>query len=291
MNLIKNKNKFFLISITLILIGIIFAVYNYFNYKSVFDHDVEFSGGLAIRIDINKNFNNSDIEKIVKEVTEESAPQVQRVLNTNQVIIKTKSLSEEKRNALINKLADKYNFDKNKSVNISDVSATISKEMKKTAIISIVLACVSILIYVSLRFKNFKIGTSAIIALFHDALITIIVYIVFRIPLNYSFIAVILTILGYSINDTIVIFDRIRENKLSIAIKNNTDLINTSVSQTFSRSIFTSVSTLLSIICLYLIGSPSIKDFSLPIIIGIICGTYSSVCIAPSIWFLMSSKK
>jgi len=288
MQIIKNKNKFFLISFGLILIGIIIMLYNFFNNKQVFNYDIEFSGGTAFEININQDFINSDIENIVKQVTKQSAPQVQRVLNTNQVIIKIKSVNKNTRDELINKLAEKYSFDKEKSVRISDVSATISNEMQRVAIISVLLACLAILIYISFRFKNFKTGSCAVLALLHDASITILFYSVFRIPLNYSFIAVILTILGYSINATIVIFDRIRENKLKY--KTKLELVDISVAQTMRRSVFTSLTTLLSIICLYILGVPSIKDFALPIIIGIICGTYSSVCIATSLWYIMNNK-
>jgi preprotein translocase SecF subunit len=267
------------------MIGIYFIVFNLYKYNSLFNYDVEFSGGVAFKIDIGKDFKNNDIENIVKEVTKQSTPQIQRILNSNQVIIKLKHLDPDKSSELMDKLSAKYGFDKNKSVIISDISATISNEMRRTAVISVSLACVAILFYISLRFHNLKMGLCSIVALLHDTIATTLVYIVLRIPLNYSFIAVILTILGYSINATIVIFDRIRENKNKI--KDKIKLIDTSVSQTFRRSIFTSVTTLLSIICLYIIGVQSIKDFTLPIIIGIIFGTYSSVCLAPLLWYFL----
>lgn len=288
MKIIENRNNFFLFSVIIILVGIFFMIYNRVNGNGFFNYDVEFSGGTSIQIDIGKDFINSDIEKIVSQVTNQSAPQIQRILNTNYVMIKIKSVDKNVRDALINELVQKYKFDK-KSVTISDISPTISNEMQRGAVISVLLACIAIMLYVSIRFCNIKTGLSAVVALLHDAVITILSYAVFRIPLNYSFIAVVLTILGYSINSTIVIFDRVRENKLFIG-KDQVKLVNVSISQTMRRSLFTSFTTLLSIICLYLIGVPSIKDFALPIMIGIICGTYSSIYIAGSIWFVMNKK-
>lgn len=289
MKIIENRTKFFCLSLIVILIGVGFMIYNAAKGNGIFNYDVEFSGGTSIQIDIGKSFVNSDIEKITSEVTGQSSVQVQKVLNTNQVMIKIKSVEKSVRDKLINELAQKYNFDK-KSVTISDISPTISNEMQKSAVVSVIIACLAIMIYISICFHNIKTGSSAIIALVHDAIITILSYAVFRIPLNYSFIAVVLTILGYSINATIVIFDRVRENNLRIR-NDNAKLVNMSVSQTMRRSLFTSATTLLTIICLYVLGVPSIKDFSLPIIVGILCGTYSSICIATSVWFVMNNKK
>lgn len=288
MKIVENKNKFFLLSLIIILVGAAFMIYNYVNGNGIFNYDVEFSGGTSIRIDIGKDFSNEDIEKTVSKITGQSSAQIQRVLNKNQVMIKIKSTDKKVRDDLIDELAKNYGFDK-KSVAISDISATISNEMQLSAIIAVVLACLAILIYISIRFKNIKTGSCAVIALLHDTIITILSYAVFRIPLNYSFIAVVLTILGYSINATIVIFDRMRENKM-FNIKDKAELVDKSVTQTMRRSLFTSLTTLLSIICLYFMGVASIKDFSLPIIIGIICGTYSSICIATSLWFVMNKK-
>lgn len=288
MKIVENKNKFFSLSSIIILVGIAFMIYNYANGNGIFNYDVEFSGGTSIRIDIGKNFSNEDIEKTVSKITGQSSAQIQRVLNKNQVMIKIKSTDKKVRDNLIDELAKNYGFDK-KSVAISDISATISSEMQRSTIIAVMLACLAILIYISIRFKNIKTGSCAVIALLHDTIITILSYAVFRIPLNYSFIAVVLTILGYSINATIVIFDRMRENKM-FNIKDKAELVDKSVTQTMRRSLFTSLTTLLSIICLYFMGVASIKDFSLPIIIGIICGTYSSICIATSLWFVMNKK-
>lgn len=288
MKIVENKNKFFLLSLIIIFVGVVFMIYNYVNGNGIFNYDVEFSGGTSIRIDIGKDFSNEDIEKTVSKITGQSSAQIQRVLNKNQVMIKIKSTDKKVRDDLIDELAKNYGFDK-KSVAISDISATISNEMQRSAIIAVVLTCLAILIYISIRFKNIKTGSCAVIALLHDTIITILSYAVFRIPLNYSFIAVVLTILGYSTNATIVIFDRMRENKM-FNIKDEAELVDKSVTQTMWRSLFTSLTTLLSIICLYFMGVASIKDFSLPIIIGIICGTYSSICIATSLWFLMNKK-
>lgn len=289
MNIVQNRNKYALLSLSIIIIGLGFMVFNAVNGKGMFNYDVEFSGGTSMLIDIGGEFQNTEIEDIVIQNSTETSPQIQRILGTTQVTIKIKSLDEDTRETIKGAFKEKYSI-KDEDISIDYFSPTISSEMKSDAILALLVTCIGMLIYITFRFKDFKIGASAVMTLLHDSLIVVSVYAILRIPLNYSFIAVMLTILGYSINATIVIFDRIRENRRILQTDDKVTLINTSVKQSITRSINTSFSTLLTIVFLYILGVNSIKEFSLPIIIGIIFGTYSSVFLSGSFWYVISNR-
>ncbi|KAI4453206.1 single-stranded-dna-specific exonuclease recj [Holotrichia oblita] len=212
MKIIENRKKFFLGSALVMLLGLVIILFNGFTGRGFFNLDVEFSGGLSMNIDIGQDFNNDDISQIITEITEQAAPQLQRIQGTDQVAIKIRSVDAETRIALVNAISEKYAIDES-SFDISDISATVSGEMQKNAIKAIAVACVLMLLYVSVRFKGITMGGSAILTIVHDALFTVVCYGVLRIPINNSFIAVILTIIGYAVNNNIVVLDRIRENK------------------------------------------------------------------------------
>ncbi len=288
MNIIKNKLVFFAISIVVILIGVGFAVYNYSQDNGFFEYDIQFVGGTSIEANLGKSFENSEIEAIVSEVTGEKG-QIQKVGSDGQTVsIKTKTLEDDKVLELKNKLCEKYGIEL-KSINDNTVGATISGEMQEKAVMAVGVSCLAMLIYVSLRFRDLKIGASCIIALLHDALIVLACYAVFRIPLNNSFIAAVLTVLGYSINASIVIFDRLRENRRKMLSKDSGEVMNLSIMQSMRRSVFTSLTTFFTIAALYIFGVQSVKEFSLPIVVGIICGTYSSVFLSGSLWHMFES--
>lgn len=290
MNIIKNKMIYIAVSIAVIIIGIGFMFYNSSQGNGMFNFDIQFTGGTSFEANLGKEFENSDIDAIVAEATGESGAQIQKIGSGESVSIKTKALEDEQRDALIAALCEKYGIEKN-DVTFSSVGATISGEMQEKAFMAVGISCLAMLIYVSLRFRDLKIGASCIIALLHDALIVLACYAVFRIPLNNSFIAAILTVLGYSINASIVIFDRVRENKRRFAGKGNEELINKSIMQSMRRSVFTSLTTFFTIASLYIFGVQSVKEFALPIVVGIICGTYSSVFIVGSLWYIFSGVK
>lgn len=288
MAIVEKRNIWFSISLTVIIIGILFMPINVFMGNGALNYDVEFVGGTQLLLSIGQEFNNDDIANTVKEVTSQTTPQIQRILGEQQVNIKLKSIDDETRNNLINKLKEKYpNVE---ALEVSNVSSTISGEMQRTAILAVTIACLAMLAYITFRFKNLQSGLSAILALLHDVLIVIGVYAVLRIPINTSFIAAMLTIVGYSINNTIVIFDRIRENRKAYKRNDLERLINNSVKQTITRSLFTSITTLFTIASIYILGVQSIKDFALPIIVGIIAGTYSSIFISTSLWYVMNTQ-
>ncbi|MDR1664849.1 MAG: protein translocase subunit SecD [Clostridiales bacterium] len=287
---IENRKKFFIFSGAVIALGILFVVINGARGQGVFNLDVEFSGGTSFTVDIGQPFENDDIAAIIGEVTGQTAPQVQKVTNSNQVMIKIRSIDAETRMALMDKIVEKYGIGRD-AFTYSDVSATVSADMQRAAVLAMLVSMLCMLVYVTWRFKDIRMGASAIFALMHDALVVVSAYAIFRIPLNYSFIAVVLTIIGYSINATIIIFDRIRENRVTLRREPAANLVNVSVTQTLRRSIYTSVTTLLAILCLYFMGVPSIKEFTLPLIIGLLFGAYSSVCLAGSFWFTLGKKK
>ena len=290
MNIIKNRYIYIAISIIIIAIGFGFMLYNNSQGKGFFNYDIQFTGGSSIEISSNgKEINNDGINNILKDSINIDNAQIQIVGNGESVIIKTRLLSQDERTTLIDAICNEYSLTED-DFSVRDISATISNEMKRTSFLAVLVSCIAMLIYVSFRFKNFKIGASAIIALLHDALVLVSFYAIFRIPLNDSFIAAILTILGYSINATIVIFDRIRENKGKNS-KVDEEIMNNGINESFRRSIFTSLTTFFTVISLYIFGVESVKIFALPIAIGIVCGTYSSIFLAGSIWYMLDNIK
>jgi len=289
MNIIKNKMIYFAVSFVVILIGIGFMIFNYFNGSGLFNFDIQFIGGTSITANnLGSDFNNDDISAIISDVIGEEG-QVQRIGDTS-VNVKTKTLDDTQITDIKSKICEKYGIEDN-TIEVTTISATISGEMQEKAILAVGVSCIAMLIYVSLRFRDFKIGASCIIALLHDALVVLACYAVFRIPLNNSFIAAILTVLGYSINASIVIFDRLRENKRRLGSRDSANVMNVSIRQSMRRSLYTSLTTFFTILSLYVFGVQSVKEFALPIVVGIICGTYSSVFLVGSLWYIFESHK
>lgn len=289
MVIVQKRKLWFTISIICILIGLLAMPINFFMGRGMLNYDVEFVGGTQMQINIGEDFNNNDILTIVKEVTSQASPQIQRILGKQEVNIKLRTIDEETRDKVTESLKAKYS--KTEVLSVADVSSTISGEMQTTALIAVTIACLAMLIYITIRFKDLKSGVSAILALVHDVLIVMAIYAIFRIPINNSFIAAILTIIGYSINNTIVIFDRIRENRSAYKKGDFENLVNNSVSQTLSRSINTSLTTLFTITAIFILGVASIKEFAMPIMVGIIAGTYSSIFISTSLWYMLNTRK
>jgi preprotein translocase SecF subunit len=289
MNIVQRRKTWFTISIVIIIIGLLAMPINAIMGNGILNFDVEFVGGTEIQMYIGEEFNNNDVSAIIKEVTGQTAPQVQRVLGKDEVNVKLKTIDKDVRKSLQEAIKAKYaNSDFSE---VSDVSSTISSEMQQTALLAVFVACVAMLIYISIRFKDWKSGASAILALIHDVLIVFGIYALFRVPINNSFIAAILTIIGYSINNTIVIFDRIRENRSKYKRNDFESLINNSAMQTIGRSINTSLTTLFTITAIYVVGVASVREFAMPIIVGILGGTYSSIFISTSLWYVFNTKK
>ena len=288
MKVIENRKKFFLLSMVIILIGCVTMTVNQKAGKGALNWDVEFTGGTSMEIDLGEIYEAEELEAIIAEMTEQAVPQIQQVIGTNAVEIKLQHIDGLTRTKLMNALWEKYPSAELKEVN--DISGTISSEMQQAAIKATAIAGMAMLLYISIRFRDLKAGGSAIIALIHDVLVVLTAYAVFRIPVNNTFIAVLLTILGYSINSTIVIFDRVRENKEKYSPAEAAEKIDKSISQTLARSINTSLTTLFTVGAIYVLGVPSIKEFALPMMVGIIAGAYSSICISGSVWYTLLPK-
>ncbi|MCL2198463.1 MAG: protein translocase subunit SecD [Defluviitaleaceae bacterium] len=290
--IVEKRKLYFGFSAAILAVGLAFMLGHGFGGTGFFNLDVEFSGGTSFVVDIGQPFENSEIEEIVRNVTGESAPQVQQVLGTHEVMIRTTQAEDDAENRLelIGALSDRFALDPN-DIQYAFVSPAVSAAMRTSAILAIVVASIGMLIYISIRFRDFRTGASAVLAQLHDALVVLCIYAILRIPLNYAFIAVMLTTLGYSINATIIIFDRIRENRVRMPKAVHSVLINTSVTQTLRRTLFSTLSSFIAVFMLYIIGVAAIRDFTLPIMVGLLFGAYSSVCLSGSAWYMMLKGK
>ncbi len=291
LQIIKNSKKYIAISLTAIALLLCGTIFNIANGNGAFNLDVEFSGGTAIVVDMGQDVDVTAIEEFIKANSEETSPLVRKYDGGTTIEIKIQETDATTVQNLVAGFITEFGLTQESIISTNTFSSTVSNEMKTSAAVAMFVACIAILLYVGLRFKDFAMGLSAIIALLHDITFVVLFYSVMRIPLNYSFIAVLLTIVGYSINATIVIFDRARENKHARPSLDDGEIMNMSINQTITRSIFTSVTTLLAIVFLYIFGVESMKQFSLPIVFGIAVGTYSSVFISGSVWYNLRKMK
>ncbi len=281
MDFMSKRKIFFGISIAIILIGIIGTV-----AFGGLNEGIDFAGGTRLEVDFGKKVPVEDIRQHTDSI-DKDASIIHAGDNHEQVIIKTKlKIEDNDIKELLAKFEEKHEV---LDSSTSSFGPSIGNEIKRDALISVLIATAGILLYITYRFE-FRFGISAVIALIHDVLIALTVYSLFRIPVNSSFVAAMLTIVGYSINDTIVVFDRIRENLKTPGKKDYHAIVNNSISQTLVRSINTSFTTLLAIVTLYVLGVEAIKDFALPLIVGVLAGTYSSIFIASPIWFMFKKK-
>ena len=287
-DVIKNRNKFFILSSLVIIIGMVVALSLGFKY------DIDFKGGTTIEVDLKRSFNNNEIEKLVKDTINKTAL-VQKVgIEQTSVSITTDVISNEEAAKVTAKLKEKYQGIEEPT--LRNIQPAYGKELIQSATFAVLAGLVLILIYIFVRFRSMGMTAafSAIIALVHDVLVMLAVYAIFRIPLNSIFVAAILTIIGYSINDTIVVYDRIRENKRKMARSSQEDIINSSVNGIFKRCLYTSLTTFACAAVLYVCAVANhqsvLRDFAFPLIIGVLSGTYSSVCLAAPIWYLLDKK-
>lgn len=289
------KRKLFIgISLAVIIAGVAFMGVNASRGKGAFAYSLEFQGGTSTNVTFNKDYSIDEIDKeivpILEEVTGDANVQTQKVAGTNQVIIKTVTLDLAKREALNQALVDNFGVDESK-ITVENISSTVSNEMRQDAIIAVIVATICMLLYIRFRFKDIRFATSAVTALLHDVLVVLTFYAIARIAVGNTFIACMLTIVGYSINATIVIFDRIREElRLKTKTTDLEEVVNKSVTWTLTRSIYTSLTTFVMVAVLFIMGVSSIKKFAAPLMIGIICGAYSSVCITGALWYIMKTK-
>ena len=281
-NIIEKRKIFFAIPAVIILVGLIcFIAFGGFNA------DIDFTGGTAMEINLGEDFNENAIRDAINPIDGVTVSSVQST-GPQSALIKTTPIPQDKYEQV--QAAVSEAFPDSEIISRDSVSATVGKEMMATVVKAVIVVVILMLIYIWFRFELLS-GISAILALCHDMLIIFSVYAIFQLPINTTFIAAILTVLGYSINATIVVFDRIRENSRLLRKESFENVVNKSIWQTLSRSINTSVTTLITLACLYILGVTSIRQFMLPLIVGVVCGAYSSVFLSGQFWVLFKAKK
>lgn len=287
----KHGKKYALISGILILAGIVGMIAGKLATGDALAYGLDFKGGTSMTVLFPEEVTPTigELETAVRDAIGEEAV-VSLVSESNAAVIKMQELDKEKRGALTKYLVEQYGVNKDE-IDINSISGTVSGEMKRDAIIAVVVATIVMLIYIRIRFSNLAFAASAVIALVHDVLIVLAVYAVGRISVGNTFIACMLTIVGYSVNATIVVFDRIRENlKEQLKKESYVDIVNKSIAQTFSRNIYTSLTTFFMVAALVVFGVSSIREFAIPLLAGIICGAYSSICITGLLWLKLREK-
>ena len=291
---LQKRKVFFLISILLILSAPVAMLVFKGASGEALKYSLEFKGGTSTNVTFEDDMSIADIDSkvtpLVEKVTGDKNVQATKVVGSNQVIIKTVTLDVEKREALNNALVDEFGVNADE-ITSESISSTVSSEMRADAVKAVVVATVLMLLYIWFRFKDIRFASSAVIALLHDVFVVLAFYAVARVSVGNTFIACMLTIVGYSINATIVIFDRIRENMAGSRKKEDMEtLVNASITQTLTRSIYTSLTTFIMVFLLFVMGVSSIREFALPLMVGIVCGGYSSVCITGALWYVMKTK-
>lgn len=296
-NYVKNSRICFAISAVIIIAGFVFLPINKNNENvgHVLNFSMEFMGGTSMTVEFDKTYTLTEAEDEILPVLTEatgiagSEIQLQNVQNSNSMVIKTPQMSLDQRQAAEEALTSNFTVN---NFSVENISSTVSKEMQRDAIISVTLAALAMLVYIALRFRDIRFGASAVLALIHDVLFVFTLYAVAHLSVGNTFIACMLTIVGYSINATIIIFDRIRENmkvmdEKKVGLKT---IVNTSIAQTFTRSIYTNLTTFVMVLVLYILGVSAIKEFALALMVGVLGGTYSSICITGPLWYFMKSK-
>ncbi len=282
---IENRKKFYAISACVIIIGLGFALFRGFNYG------IDFTGGTMMQIEMGQEVSIDEVKETIADY-DLNPTIVYASDNHSQVIIRTiKDLKSAERTEVVDTLQEKYGFEDSDVLASEEFGPTVGKDLRQNAIKSILIAALVMLVYIRFRFKTWKYGLAAVAGLAHDVLVTLSIYAIFRITINNPFIAGILTVVGYSINDTIVVFDRIRENTKFFKKKQNAELIDTSVNQTLSRSMMTSLTTLLVMLPLFFMASSELRAFLIPLMIGVFVGTYSSVFLCSPLFYELTRKE
>ncbi len=296
---LKKKIIFFALSGIVIVLGFVFMGVNKGVHGNAMNYSLEFSGGTSFQASMPRDYTLEEIDEQIKPaiaaVIGDNNIQAAKIRgsvaeeDTHTISIKTRTLDEDTRAAVMDVLRTQFGV--TEEVEYQNISATISKEMRSDAVVAVIIATVCMLFYIWLRFKDVRFAASAVIALVHDVLVVLAFYAITRISVGNTFIACMLTIVGYSINATIVIFDRVRENLKAVGPKADVkEIVNRSITQTLTRSIYTSLTTFVMVLVLFIMGVSSIRDFAMPLMAGIVCGAYSSVCITGALWYVMRTK-
>ena len=295
---VGKKAIFITISVAIIVAG--FITIGVFKAKdgAGLNYSLEFLGGTSTTVDFNETYTLEQLDKnVVPDIAStldisEGSIQTTTVDGSNQAIFKTRTLTLDERTALNEMFESKYSVAED-SITSQSIGSTISGEMRRQSTIAVIVAVLCMLVYIWFRFKDIRFASSAIIALIHDVLIVLSLYAFARISVGSAFIACMLTVIGYSVNDTIVVFDRIRENHKAVRIETAEtlkELANSSLAQTLSRSISTSITTAIMVLMLLILGVSSIREFALPLLAGVIAGTYSSIFIATQLWYIFKVR-
>lgn len=289
---VKHFKLFGIISLILISVGLVSLILTVCGVSGLFNFDIDFVGGTTFEFQLPVSVDKTvtDRAAVLYEGAIGKKPSSVTSSGSNGLRIKALELSDEQVEAVRNAIAQEYKVDIEKGYQVERVSASVGKDLSKAAFTASLVAVILILVYIAFRFE-FRSGLAAVFALVHDLLVMLSMYVIFRIPFNINFIAAALTILGYSINATIVVFDRIRENRKNMKTGNFGEIVDASIWDTMTRSINTTVTTLVVMVMLLILGVSSIRNFALPICIGIVCGCYSSVCISGPLWNKLNGGK
>lgn len=292
-NFVSKKAVFFAISLIVIVIGLAGMAIHAARGSMALNYSLDFLGGTSTNVTLNEDMTIEEIDEkvvpVVEEVSKDVNTQVQKVAGSNEIIIKTIELDQDQRADLSDALVENFNVDED-LISYESISSTVSNEMRSDAIVAVIVSIIIMLIYIWFRFSDIRFALSSVLALAHDVLVVIGFYAVLRISVGSTFIACLLTIVGYSINATIVVFDRVRENLKKMGKSDLSEVVNASITQTLTRSIYTSFTTFVMVLVLFILGVSSVREFALPLMAGIVCGAYSSVCIAGNLWYVMRTK-
>ena len=304
LHIIGKRKIFFAIAIVCMVSGPVFCLINNANGNGALNLSMEFRGGTSTDVTFKDSYTieeiDSKIKPVIQDVIGDAQIQSQKVAGGNEIIFKTRQLSVEERQQLTDALDKEFTIDtytdnegnEALSINYETISSTISNEMRRDAVIAVIIAVICMLVYIWFRFSDVRFASAAVMALIHDVLLVFASYAIIRISVGNTFIAAMLTIVGYSINATIVIFDRVRENlKDRRSYDSLEDLVDMSITSTMTRSIYTSLTTFATIACLFVVGVPSIREFALPLMVGIVAGAFSSVCLTGPIWYVLRIAK
>lgn len=304
LHIVEKRKLFFAIAIVCMLSGPVFCAINGTRGAGALNLSMEFRGGTSTDVTFKDSYSIEEIDEkikpVIQDVISSAEIQSQKVSGGNEIIFKTRQLSVEERQELTDKLNESFPIDtytdnegeEALSINFETISSTISNEMRRDAVIAVIIAVICMLIYIWFRFSDVRFASAAVMALVHDVLLVFASYAIVRISVGNTFIAAMLTIVGYSINATIVIFDRVREYlKDRRSFSSLEELVDKSITSTMTRSIYTSLTTFVTIAALYIVGVPSIKEFALPLMVGILAGAFSSVCLTGPLWYVLRQAK
>ncbi len=286
-NFVSNKWKFVILPALIVVLGVVF-----FAVNGGFNYDIEFLGGTRMQVELGASYDNDELSKYIQDETGVKVT-VQKTAVDTQTIIKTPPVDDAKKASIMEAIKTKYSVDDAAFMSESTASASFGAEVQQKTLVFALIAILCILVYIAIRFEWIS-AIMAIIALAINVAVMYAVYAITNIPMNTTFIAAMLTVIGYSINNTIVIFDRIRENMKKFGGKKGSsieEIVNRSISESMGRTINSTITTLITIVLLYIIGVTAIKEFALPLIVGIVIGAYTSIFIAGTFWASWKQSK